>query len=99
MIVSGGRRRPPFRGMINRLNKEDKAEKLKRLKSDLAKYEEKLAFKMKFYRGVIHENALSELRHSEVMVLRDMVDDLRKEIYDLEHGERSKENCPPKTNK
>jgi len=51
----------------------------------LAKYEGKLAFKMKTYRGVIHESALSELKHSEVMVLRAMVADLKKEIYDLEH--------------
>jgi len=63
-------------------NKEDK---IKRLKEQLAKYEGKLAFKMKTYRGVIHESALSELKHSEVMVLRAMVADLKKEIYDLEH--------------
>lgn len=63
----------------------DKEEKLKELKGKLAKYEEKLAFKMKTYRGVIHESALSELKHSEVMVLRAMVDDLKKEIFLLEH--------------
>lgn len=63
------------------MNKEDK---IKQLKEELAEYEEKLAFKMKTYRGVIHESALSELKHSEVMVLRAMITGLKKEIYNLE---------------
>lgn len=62
----------------------DKNEKIKKIKEILAKYEEKLAIKMKTYRGVIHESALSELKHSEVMVLRAMIDDLKREIYNLE---------------
>ncbi len=64
-------------------NKEKKV-KLLELKSLLEKYETQLAFKMKTYRGVIHESALSELKHSEVMVLRAMVNDLKREIYYLE---------------
>ena len=56
----------------------DKEQKIKQLK-------EKLAFKMKTYRGVIHESALSELKHSEVMVLKDVIYSLKNEIYDLEH--------------
>ena len=63
------------------MNKEEKIEKLKK---ELARYEAKLAFKMKFYRGVIHESALSELKHSEVMVLRAMVNDIKTEIRVLE---------------
>lgn len=63
----------------------DKKAKINELKQILARYEEKLAIKMKTYRGVIHESALSELKHSEVMVLRAMIDDLKKEIYNLEH--------------
>lgn len=62
----------------------NKNEKIKKIKEILAKYEEKLAIKMKTYRGVIHESALSELKHSEVMVLRAMIDDLKREIYNLE---------------
>lgn len=58
--------------------------KLAQLRTDLAKYEEKLRRKMKGYRGVIHESAWSELRHSEVMVLRAMVDSLKAEIAQLE---------------
>ncbi len=59
-------------------------EKLKSLKERLAFYEEKLAFKMKRYRGVIHESAASEMKHQEVMVLRAMVADLKNEIQKLE---------------
>lgn len=59
-------------------------EKIKQLKEQLKMYEEKLAFKMKTYRGVSHENALSELKHSDVLVLRCMVNDLKTEIYNLE---------------
>ncbi len=70
----------------------DKEQKIKQLKEKLAFYEEKLAFKMKTYRGVIHESALSELKHSEVMVLKDMVYSLKKEIYDLEHPNVRQEN-------
>ncbi len=63
-----------------------KEEKIKQLQDQLDRYEKKLAFKMKFYRGVIHESALSELKHSEVMVLRDMVASLKKEILDLKNS-------------
>ena len=54
------------------------------LKAKLAYYEAKLAFKMKRYRGVIHESGLSEMRHNEVMVLRAIVADLKKEIQTSE---------------
>lgn len=66
----------------------DKNEKLIRLKKELAGYEAKLAYKMKTYRGVIHESALSEIKHNDVMVLRAMVSDLKKEIYDLENSNK-----------
>lgn len=59
-------------------------EKFKLLKARLAFYEAKLAQKMKRYRGVIHESAASEMKHQEVMVLRAMVDSLKKEISSLE---------------
>ncbi len=61
-----------------------KTEKLRHLKERLAMYEFKLAGKMKRYRGVIHESGLSEMRHNDVMVLRAMVGDLRREIEQLE---------------
>lgn len=59
-------------------------DKLKNLREKLVFYESKLAFKMKRYRGVIHESAASEMKHQEVMVLRAMVADLQKEITMLE---------------
>lgn len=62
----------------------DRLEKLKELKDRLDYYEGKLGFKMKRYRGVIHESAASEMKHQEVMVLRAMVADLKKEIARLE---------------
>lgn len=62
-----------------------KSEKLKQLKEELKKYEEKLSYKMRGYRGVIHESAQSELKHSEVMVLQSMVRDLKQEIENLEN--------------
>ena len=55
-------------------------DKLKRLKDRLAYYEGKLAFKMKRYRGIIHESAMSEMKHQEVMVLRAMIADIKREI-------------------
>lgn len=64
-------------------------EKLKNLKEKLAVYEEKLAFKMKRYRGVIHESAASEMKHQEVMVIRAMVADLKREIQQLESATSS----------
>ena len=62
----------------------EKEEKLRQLKEKLAHYEQKLAFKMRRYRGVIHESAASEMKHQEVMVLRAMIDGLKKEIEELE---------------
>ena len=58
----------------------DNAEILRQLKERLAYYQGKLVFKMKRYRGVIHESAMSEMKHQEGMVLRAMIADLKKEI-------------------
>lgn len=57
--------------------------KLIQLQADLVKYKEKLAFKMKNFHGVKHESSLSELRYSEVMVLRDIVRSLENEIKEI----------------
>ena len=61
-------------------------EKLNQLQARLDFYENKLKGKMKCYRGVIHESAASEMKHQEVMVLRAMVDGLKKEIRQLMSG-------------
>lgn len=65
---------------------KSKLEKIKALKEKLASYEEKLAYQMKGYRGVIHESAVSEVKHSTVMVLRDIVQNLKEEIKKLEES-------------
>jgi len=61
-----------------------KEEKLIELRESLIKYEERLKHEMKTYRGVIHESAASEIKHSTVMVLRDMVRSITEEIQNLE---------------
>ena len=58
-------------------------QKLVALQTKLVYYEEKLRFTMKRYRGVIHESAASEMKHQEVMVLRAMIDGLKREIQQL----------------
>lgn len=62
----------------------DLKKKLEQLKIKEKEYQEKLAHEMKFYRGVIHESASSELKHSKVMVLKDMVRSIAIEIDELE---------------
>jgi hypothetical protein len=57
--------------------------KLDQLKADLVKYKKMLAAKMKNFKGVKHESSLSELRYTEVMVLRDIVRSLEREISSL----------------
>ncbi len=64
----------------------DKTKKLIELKEKLKKWEDKLTYEMKTYRGVIHESAASEIKHSTVMVLRDMVQSLKLEIKNLENS-------------
>ncbi len=61
-----------------------KSEKLIELTKELKLYEDKLARAMLGYRGVIHESAVSELKHDKVMVLKAMVLGLKEEIAKLE---------------
>jgi len=62
----------------------NKIKKLKELKEKLINYQEKLAQAMIGYGGVRHESAVSEIKHSKVMVLSAMVDGLKEEISLLE---------------
>jgi hypothetical protein len=66
----------------------EKRKKLKELEAKLKVYEEKLAQEMKGYRGVVHESAASEIKHSKVMVYRAMVDGLKEEIRNLEKEDK-----------
>ena len=62
----------------------DSKTKLAQLQADLIKYKAKLVEKTKNFHGVKHESSLSELRYSEVMVLRDIVRSLEQEIKQLQ---------------
>jgi hypothetical protein len=66
----------------------EKRKKLKELEAKLKVYEEKLAQEMKGYRGVVHESAASEIKHSKVMVYRAMVDGLKEELRNLEKEDK-----------
>ena len=62
----------------------NKKTKLKELLNKKEKADIKLAYIKKGYRGVVHESAISELKHSEYHVYLDYVNSLNKEIEDLE---------------
>ncbi len=64
----------------------DKSKKLNELQEKLVSYETKLAQEMKGYRGVIHESAASEIKHTKVMVYKAMVQSIREEIEILKRG-------------
>lgn len=57
--------------------------KLEELQEKLKTYEAKLAEELKGYRGVIHENSASEIKHAKVMVYQGMVNQLKEEIEKL----------------
>lgn len=63
--------------------KKDQQKKLKELEGKLAHYKKIFLEKKKNFRGVKHESAISELRYSEFMVYRNMVEGLEREIADL----------------
>ena len=63
----------------------DKSDKVKELKIKLKDYEEKLAQAMIGYGGVRHESAVSEIKHSKVMVFRAIIEELKEEIHKLEN--------------
>ena len=62
----------------------DKKTKLKELLKKKEEADIKLARIKRGYRGVVHESAMSELKHSEYHVYLDYVESLRKEIEELE---------------
>lgn len=62
---------------------EDRNARLKYLEEQLAKYKKIYEEKKRLFRGVRHEDSLSELRYSEYMVYKDMVEGLEKEIREL----------------
>lgn len=62
----------------------NKNKRLKELKEKRDKYKEKLTEMYKHFRGVKHENSLSELRYSQIKVYEDMLNSVVEEIKKLE---------------
>lgn len=57
--------------------------KLIELKAKRDKYKEKLTRMYKNFRGVKHENSLSELQYSEIKVYEDLLNSVTEEISKL----------------
>lgn len=55
-------------------------QKLKQLEEKLVHYKKIFLEKKKNFRGVKHESSLSELRYTEFMVYKNIVESLQKEI-------------------
>ncbi len=58
----------------------DKIKKLQELTKKKDEYKTKLIEMNRHFRGVKHENALSELKYSEIKVYEDFVNSLTEEI-------------------
>jgi hypothetical protein len=61
--------------------------KLQELKAKRDRYKEKLTNMYKNFRGVKHENSLSELRYSEIKVYEDLLNSVILENKKLENEE------------
>ena len=57
--------------------------KLDTLEKKLAEYKKIFLEKKKLFRGVKHEDSLSELRYTQFMVYKDLVERLEREIAEL----------------
>lgn len=59
------------------------SQKLKDLEEKLAKYKKIFVERKRNFRGIRHESAISELRYTEFMVYKNIVEGLEKELRDL----------------
>lgn len=64
----------------------DNTQRLKDLEEKLAKYRKIFLEKKRNFRGVRHESAISELRYTEFMVYKNVVEGLEKETRQLKNG-------------
>jgi hypothetical protein len=69
---------------------EEDRKKLLELESKMAKYFPIFLEKKRNFRGVKHENSLSELQYTQFMVYKEMVESLQKEITGLKLKARKK---------
>jgi hypothetical protein len=63
--------------------------KIAELEEKLARYKPKYLEAKRNFRGVKHESSLSELRYTQYMVYKDLVEGLEKEIMRLKKREGS----------
>lgn len=63
--------------------KINKEEKIKELEKKLVKYRQIFLEKKKMFRGIKHEDSLSELRYTQFMVYKNLVEGLEEEIRKL----------------
>ena len=68
---------------------KSKLTRLKDLEAKLAKYKPIYLEKKRVFRGVSHENALAELRYTQFMVYKDLVEGVEKEIRAVKASEKS----------
>ena len=61
----------------------DNKQKLKQLEEKLAKYKPIFLEKKRNFRGVKHESSISELRYTEFMVYKNIVEGMESEIRGL----------------
>jgi hypothetical protein len=62
---------------------DEQQTKLKDLEEKKDKYMAEYKEKLKYFHGVRHENSLSELKYTQIMVLRDIIRGLEKEIGEM----------------
>ena len=58
-------------------------QKLKQLEEKLVEYKRIFLEKKKHFRGIRHESSISELRYTEFMVYKNIVEGLEKEMREL----------------
>ena len=58
-------------------------QKLRQLEGKLVDYKRIFLEKKKHFRGIRHESSISELRYTEFMVYKNIVEGLEKEIREL----------------
>lgn len=68
----------------------DDIERLKQLEAKLAHYMPIYLEKKRNFHGVKHENSLSELRYTEFMVYKDMVEGIQRDILEMKRRLRNK---------
>lgn len=62
---------------------EEKKRKINELEKKLLEYKKIYLEKKRVFRGIKHEDSLSELRYTQFMVYKDLVEGLEKELARL----------------